>query len=208
MLANKLKLNDSKTELFLLASSRHANTVSNLDLKIGGSVITPSNSIKNLGIIFDNNLTMKDHVSSLCRSVNFHLRNLNRIRRFIDKSTCAHAVRSLILSRLDYGNSLLGGVSVSDVQRLQKLQNRAARLIYQVSKRTSASPFIGCRSSRELNLRFWCMCIIVSMVYLPFIYNILSKGTSQGANVLDPAKIIPALSFHQQNVLSVTSASL
>jgi hypothetical protein len=118
MLGNKLKLNDSKTELFLISSPRIANAVSNLDLKIGGSVITPSNSIKNLGIIFDKNLTMKDHVSSLCRSVNFHLRNLNRIRRFIDKSTCAHAVRSLILSRLDYGNSLLGGVSVSDVQRM------------------------------------------------------------------------------------------
>ena len=142
MLANKLKLNDSKTELFLIASTRHANAVSHLDLKIGGSVISPSASIKNLGIVFDNSLAMKNHVSSLCRTVNFHLRNLNRIRRYIDRSTCAHAVRSLILSRLDYGNSLLGGLSVSDVQRLQKLQNRAARLIYQVSKRTSAIPLI------------------------------------------------------------------
>ena len=62
--------------------------------------------------------------------MNFHLRNLSRFRRYIDQSTCAHAVRSLILSRLDYGNSMLGGVSVTDVQRLQILQNRAARLIY------------------------------------------------------------------------------
>ena len=92
--------------------------------------------------MFDNNLTMKDHVSLLCRTVNFHLRNLNRIRSYIDRSTCAHAVRSLILSRLDYGNSLLGGLSATDTQRLQKLQNRAARLIYQVSRRTSATPLI------------------------------------------------------------------
>ena len=69
---------------------------------------------KNLGIMFDNNLIMKDHVSLLCRTVNFHLRNLNRIRSYIDRSTCAHAVRSLILSRLDYGNSLLGGLSSTD----------------------------------------------------------------------------------------------
>jgi hypothetical protein len=143
MLLNKLKLNDSKTELFLVASPRHVKAVSNLDLKIGGSVITPSpGSIRNLGVVFDNDLSMKSHVSSLCRSINFHLRNLNRIRRFIDRSTCAHAVRSLILSRLDYGNSLLGGVSATHVQRLQSLQNRAARLIYQVNKRTSASPLI------------------------------------------------------------------
>ena len=144
MLANKLKLNYSKTELFLIASSKHANSVSHLDLKleIGGSVISPSDTVKNLGIIFDDSLSMKSHVSSLCRSINFHLRNLSRIRPFIDRSTCAHAVRSLILSRLDCGNSLLGGLSATDTQRLQKLQNRAARLIYQVSRRTSATPLI------------------------------------------------------------------
>ena len=132
MLANKLKLNNSKTELFLIASSKHANFVSHLDLKleIGGSVIFPSDTVKNLGIIFDDSLSMRSHVSSLCRSINFHLRNLSRIRPFIDRSTCAHAVRSLILSRLGYGNSLLDSLSATDTQRLQKLQNRAARLIY------------------------------------------------------------------------------
>ena len=140
MLANKLKLNDSKTELFLIASPRNASALSNLELKIGESVITPAGSIKNLSIMFDNNLTMKDHVSLSCRTVNFHLRNLNRIRSYIDRSTCAHAVRSLILSRLDYGNPLLGGLSSTDLDRLQKQQNRAAHLIYQVNKRSSATP--------------------------------------------------------------------
>ena len=142
MLANRLKLNETKTELFLIASTRHADALSDFDLRIGGSVISPSASVKNLGIVLDNSLSMKKHISSLCRSVNFHLRNLSRFRRYIDQSTCAHAVRSLILSRLDYGNSLLGGLSVTDVQRLQILQNRAVRLIYQVSKRTSATPLL------------------------------------------------------------------
>ena len=104
-------------------------------------MISPSDTVKNLGIIFDDSLSMKSHVSSLCRSINFHLRNLSRIRPFIDRSTCAHAVRSLILSRLDYGNSLLGGLSATDTQRLQKLQNCAACFIYQVW-RTSATPLI------------------------------------------------------------------
>jgi hypothetical protein len=142
MRANKLKLNDSKTELFLIASPWHAKAVSNINLKIGGSIISPSTSIKNLGITFDRCLTMNQHVSVICRNVNFHLRNLTRIRRCIDESTCAHAARSLILSRLDYGNSLLGGLSNLNVQRLQRLQNRAARLIFRVSKLTSASPLL------------------------------------------------------------------
>jgi hypothetical protein len=144
MLSNKLKLNDTKTELFLVASSRLVHSVSDLDLnlRIGGSVISPSETVKNLGIIFDRCLSMKKHVSLLCRNINFHLRNLWRIRRFIDRSTCAHAVRSLILSRLDYGNSLLGGLSATETLRLQRLQNRAARLVYFVGRRTSAPPLL------------------------------------------------------------------
>ena len=48
--------------------------------------------------MLDNNLAMKDHVSLLCRTVNSDLRNLNRFRSYIDLSTCANVVRSLILS--------------------------------------------------------------------------------------------------------------
>lgn len=142
MCVNKLMLNDSKTELFMISSPWYFNDVSNFSLKIGGSVIKPSQSIRNLGVMFDCSISMNDHVSFLCKTVNFYLRCLRKIRRYIDRTTCAHAVRSLILSRLDYCNSLLAGLSVTDIRRLQKLQNRAARLIYQVNRRTSAPPLL------------------------------------------------------------------
>ena len=83
---------------------------------------------------------MSEH--SLCRTVNFHLHNIARIRRYIDQNTCSHAVRSLILSRLDYGNSLLGGISRSNVQHLQKLKNRAVWLIICVDRRSSTFPLL------------------------------------------------------------------
>ena len=183
MLANKLRLNDAKTELFVISSPWHAAAVSTLDLQIGESIIAQSGTIKNLGIIFDKNLTMKKHVSSLCRSVNFHLRNLNRIRKYIDRPTCEHAVRSLILSRLDYGNSLLAGLSSSDLAKLQKLQNRAARLIYQVPKRTSTTPLI-----RELHwlpvgqrIKFKILLHVYNSVYGSspmYLTNIINKYNS------------------------------
>ena len=142
MLKNKLKLNDTKTELFIITSPRQINLALRVNLKIGESVIDPSPSIRNLGITFDHHLNMDLQVNSLCRTVNYHLRNISRIRRFIDQDTCAHAVRSLVLSRLDYGNSLLGGISRYNVERLQRLQNRAARLIFCVGRRTSSSPLL------------------------------------------------------------------
>ena len=142
MLENKLKLNDIKTEFFAISSHRNAHTTRNISLKIGDSVISPSSSVKNLGVSLDSTLNMNSQISSICRTVNFHLRNISRIRRFIDQTTCAQAVRSLILSRLDYCNSLLGGISRTNILRLQRLQNRAARLIFCVNKFTSAPPLL------------------------------------------------------------------
>ena len=73
---------------------------------------------------------MSCHISNLCRTLNFHLRNLWRIRRFLSQEACHHAVRALILSRIDYANSLLYGARERDLKRLQRLQNKAARLVY------------------------------------------------------------------------------
>ena len=59
-------------------------------------------------------MTMSTHVSTPTRSLNFDLRNIGRIRRYIDENTCDHAGRSLILSHLDYANSLLYGITGKD----------------------------------------------------------------------------------------------
>ncbi len=90
MLKNKLCLNDTKTEYFIVASQRQASVIERADLMIGESAIAPSTSIRNLGVFLDPSLKMDLHVSSICRTINFHLRNISRIRRFIDQNTCAH----------------------------------------------------------------------------------------------------------------------
>ena len=48
-------------------------------------------------------------------------------------------MRALILSKLDYANALLAGCKVGDIARLQRLQNKAARIIFQLPRRHSAS---------------------------------------------------------------------
>ena len=103
-------------------------------------MITPSPTTKNLGITIDSAMTMSDHVTSLCKSVNFLLWNLARIRRFIDHNAASNAMQALILSKLDYGNALLSSCKNKDVARLQRLQNWAARIVFQVPRRHSSSP--------------------------------------------------------------------
>ena len=77
---------------------------------------------------------------NLCKSVNFLLWNLAKIRRYIDRNAASNAMRALILSKLDYGNALLSSCKNKDVALLQRLQNRAARIVFQVPRRHSSSP--------------------------------------------------------------------
>ena len=85
---------------------------------------------------------MEAHVSTVCKSANFHLRNLGKIRHLIDNDTCKLLVNSLITSRLDYCNSLLCGTSNCIIDKLQKTQNRAARLITRTKKYDHITPVL------------------------------------------------------------------
>ncbi|XP_072023044.1 uncharacterized protein [Amphiura filiformis] len=87
-------------------------------------------------------MSMNAHVKSLTKSVNFHLRNMYRIRRYITTESCHHLARSLILSRLDYANSLLLGISAKDRKQLQRLQNRAAKVVYKCNRLEPSAPLL------------------------------------------------------------------
>ena len=134
MNVNKLKLNEDKSEFFVASSKSN--------LKLCGSIITSSDSVRNLGVIFDTTMSMSSHISSISRSLNYHLRNIGRIRCYIDEDTYNHALRSLVISRIDYCNSLLYGLSAKDMHKLQKVQNRAARLVFKANRREHTTPLL------------------------------------------------------------------
>ena len=93
----------SRQNWILIASSPyHMQRLQHHTLLLGDTEIYPSFSIRNLGVIFDQHMTMSEHVTQLCRSINWQIRNIYRFRRFIDFETCHRIVRSLVLSKLDY----------------------------------------------------------------------------------------------------------
>ena len=142
MTKNKLKLNDSKTEFFIATNKQDAPRLVNMHLNLQDVTVLPSTSVRNLGVVFDTSMKMNEHVSHLSATVNFHLWNLWRIRRFIDKDACHSAVRALVTSRLDYGNALLYGITSQDLSRLQRLQNKAAKVIFAVGRREHVTPLM------------------------------------------------------------------
>ena len=141
MTSNMLKLNEDKSEIILLSSSR-LRPSGDLSLQIGNATVDPSTTVKNLGVYFDQTLSMSEHVRRVCQVANFHMRNICHVRKYLTGEACSHAVRSLVLSRLDYGNSLLANVNAGDLKRLQKIQNRAARLVLGAKKREPSAPLL------------------------------------------------------------------
>ena len=68
MLSNKLKINDSKTEFIILGGKRQLQKVTIQGLRVGDALISPSSNVRNLGFIFDQNLSMDHHVTKVCRT--------------------------------------------------------------------------------------------------------------------------------------------
>ena len=102
----------------------------------------PSGHVKNLGVVVDSALTMNQHVRLLCRTAYMHLYNIGKIRKFLSRSTAEKLVHALISSRLDYGNSLLYGISNFLMDRIQSVQKAAARVVTRTKKRDHITPVL------------------------------------------------------------------
>ena len=128
MITNKLKINDSKTE-FLLITSPRSKFTKDIQITIGQSNISPSSTCKSLGVMLDDHFAMDAHISNICRSTHFHIRNIGAIRDLLTPSAAAQLVHSLVTSRVDYCNALLLGVPDYKIKRLQRMHNIAARIV-------------------------------------------------------------------------------
>ena len=130
MKLNLLKLNDDKTELLVTTSRPSTSQSLQISIKVGDQDISPSEEPpKNLGVIFYSTCSLKDHVSNVCRSINFNLYCIGKIRKYLDRPTVEKLVNATITSRLDYCNSLMFGIPKELISQLQKRQNHAARVI-------------------------------------------------------------------------------
>jgi hypothetical protein len=140
MTANKLQLNDKKTEALLIDTTRKLDQ--SLKLTIGQTQMAFSESVRNLGVMFDNRLAMKDQVNKVCQTAYLELRRIGTIRHILTIQATKTLVSSFVLSRLDYGNCLLAGIPDSLLKKLQKVQNCAARLILRAPRQTSSTPLL------------------------------------------------------------------
>ena len=137
MSSNKLKLNENKTEVIILAKK---NQPSFSQLSIGNTSVSSSTNVRNLGVSLDKELNMQSQVTSVCKSAYFHLKNIARVRKYLTVAAAESLVHAFITSRIDYCNSLLYEISNLVISKLQQVQNSAGRLILHVKKREHITP--------------------------------------------------------------------
>ena len=96
-----------------------------------------------LKVVLGSSLTMCDHhISSVCRSAYLELRGIGSIRPFLNVQQAAGLALSRILSKIDYCNSLLAGITSEQIDWHQKIQNHAARLTFRKKRHDQVTPLL------------------------------------------------------------------
>ncbi|KAJ8346891.1 hypothetical protein SKAU_G00282920 [Synaphobranchus kaupii] len=123
-----LKLNPGKTELIYIPALTFPPL--NLSISLGDTPLTPTPCARNLGVVIDNWLSLSENIAVVTRACRFFLYNIRIIRPFLTTHSTQLLVQAMVLSRLDYCNSLLAGLPGSAIRPLQLIQNAAARLVF------------------------------------------------------------------------------
>ena len=142
MSSNRLQLNATKTEILWCTSSRRQHQLPVTQLTVGNDQVTPVTSVRNLGIYMDSDLSMRTHVIRTAAGCFAVLRRIRSIRRSVTQPVLQSLVVALVLSRLDYGSTVLFGLPQQLVDKLQSVQNAAARLVLAARRRDHISPLL------------------------------------------------------------------
>ena len=142
MANNFLKLNDSKSEFLILRLSCQSAHLSKVPapLAIGRCQVSQVVSARNIGVIFDETMSMDKQIRQMCKSALHQLHNIHNIRKFLDRDALQTLVHALVTSKLDSFNSLYSGLPVFQIMKLQRAQNAAARLVLGIPRCEHITP--------------------------------------------------------------------
>jgi len=134
---NGLQLNIDKSEALVTGTPSKLQVVTSTtsSVTVAGADLLLAEDMKVLGVVLDRRLTFDRHVTAVARTCNYHAWAIRHIRHLLSAKLAATLTCSMILSRLDYCNALLHGAPVSSIQKLQRVQNTAARIVTQSPRR-------------------------------------------------------------------------
>ncbi len=110
-------------------------------------------SLITLGFWFDSGLKFDKQIDGVVKSCFFHLRRLAKVKSFLSTKNFEKVIHAFVISCLDYCNSLYYGINCSSMERLQLVQNAAARLLTGTRKYQHISPILISLQCLPIKLR-------------------------------------------------------
>jgi hypothetical protein len=165
----RLTLNASKTEVILLGNKKTRNKCTFHGIHVDGALIVPTDKVRSLGVIIDDNLTMESHVTKIRSTAFSRLHLIARVRKSLRPQECTLLVKSLVVSNTMYCASLLAGVNTTLIKRLQQVINSSVRLIHGIKKGSSIDTIV--RSEGWLP-----MDVIIKIRVLSLMFTVIKHG--------------------------------
>ncbi len=196
---NFLKLNENKTEVIVFGPSDNSQTTC---IDLGSLSVFSSSRVRNLCVLLDESLHFDKHISSVIGSSFYQLRLLSKMKPFLNHKTLEMAVHAFITSRLDYCNSLYCGSSKLLIDRLQLVQNAAARFLHNSRRSAHITPVL--RTLHWLPIKFQIDFKILLFVYKS-LHNLAPMYLSELLHPYTPSR---CLRSSDQNLLIVPQSRL
>lgn len=156
---NSLKSNSSKSKCMLINSGR-ADSSQKINIFMSGEKLEQVLEIKYLGVIVDYKLNFKSHVEYITKKIAKKINFLSRISNDISLFTRITIYKSIISPHFEYCGTILYLLNQTDMQLLQKLQNRAMRVILKCNRYTPITVMLDTLQFMSVKQRIYYNTII------------------------------------------------
>ena len=147
----KLLINPDKTKVLAVGVSQLLQKLSSFSLTLFDKELTSVPVVKDLGVLLDTCLSYNEHITKIASNCLFKLQQINRIKHLLDRKTLLLVINSFVFSKLQYCSTVWNTTSNSNIDKLQKVQNFAGRIILGLRKCDDISD--GLRSLKWLPIR-------------------------------------------------------
>ena len=132
-------------KFMVIGSRQRLATFENHDLNIfvNDKKIKKVQTSESLGLTIDEHLTWKNHIDNITKKISSGISALKRVRPFIDRDTAVKAYRGLVEPYFTYCSPVWDGLGCKLSEKLQKLQNRAARVMTRSSYEVSSASLLS-----------------------------------------------------------------
>ena len=199
--SRRLQLSPAKTELIWFGSRANLQKIATADLSllIDGNVNHRVDSVRDLGVTLDSELTLQRHVNIVASLCFYHIRRLKQVCKLLGPGVATTLVSAFVLSRLDYCNAILAGLPKTTIAPLQRAQNAAARLVAQLGPHDHVSNALRDLHWLPVQQRItYKLCLLMHLVHNDRAPVYLADSVTAIANISRHTRLRSASSLHYE----------